>query len=332
MDYRNDRISEAELQREVVKFRNKATLRAQLWTKQSLLDDFEKIRQKDHSAGMQGLANGAISLLDYTLNKSTVVTSLFQKAQDFISETLKDKAIDASTEMILQPKKISGLEADQEIITKIGSTVTMSVITMLSGAAFPPTLAAGALFSIVIYLYKRDLEVQKRSDEKLANELWESWVRTREKSQKKLDTKHVHKVEQTLMSNYSADKQDASKVKGGVNVTYGDCALLLDEIGIVGPNVFDAALAFKKHKIHPSEVNSLAPETKETIAKFLRKRYEGRMNKQKQFEQDVKEDAEIQKSLLDTEVSGGGVNSPKTFEPIHTQKPGSHGKGAKASK
>lgn len=99
-----------------------------------------------------------------------------QKAKDFIKEAAKDALVEASTEMILQSNKISKIEADQEFITKTTSSFVLSVILAIIAGNFPPLLASGFVFSVVIYFHKRAAEKQAKADNDLADKLWDNWV------------------------------------------------------------------------------------------------------------------------------------------------------------
>jgi hypothetical protein len=317
-EFKNDRISDTELRQQVLEFRTTAELQPQIWTKNELIKDFEKLRNKNHATAVEKVLSGAMSVIDYTLDQSSAVRSLLEKAQDLIHDTAKEGLVETSTEIIFQPKNVSELKADQEFITKTASSVVLSVIPAIVTGTFPPLLAAGFVFSIVIYLHKREAEKEAKRDENLADDLWDHWVRVREKTQEKQNTKQVHKVEQTLMSNYSQDKQDSSKI-GKSNVTMCDCVQLLNIIDIVGPSVFDAAAAFEEFKLSPRKISSLTADQKLKIKVFLEKLCADKIGKQKEFELKLKMQEDSKKDIKKSNDTFAEEESRKAGEQSDTK-------------
>lgn len=260
---------EKELKKELVNFPNRLKTKEQFWTKEDLLQDFEKLRKNKENGVAENAAGAVVTLLDYTILGSALIADFFQTAQDFIADAVKGAAVDYSVDVLLQPRKIGGLEADKKMIATAGTTVTMSIITALTGGAFPPTLALGAFFTIIIYLKERGLEVQKRRDTRLADKLWDNFEKIRDKSQKKLDARHIVEVQRNLMSNFKHDVEGAVLIKG-TKATETETVQLLNALGNPICSTNDAALAFKRFQISPKSIPVFEDEKKKTIIAWLR--------------------------------------------------------------
>ncbi|CAM1506179.1 Fc.00g058200.m01.CDS01 [Cosmosporella sp. VM-42] len=244
-------ISPGELRNEVARFYGNRKLAEQTWTLNDLQNDFQKAREKDNTVVACRAAGIGLNTIHYALDHSTAAMDLLAKAQDFAIYTAQEAAANHIVDITMRPAKLSESKATQELISSVGTTVIMSIVITLTGSTIPPAFVGGALFSVIIYLYKSGLEKEEKKDNLLAEDLWESWNKLREKNQRKLDELNETEIGKLLMVNRKLDVQDESilgsykhpKTGQVINVRMSDAVTLLENCTVktgTKPSVYDA--------------------------------------------------------------------------------------------
>ncbi|KAL7921162.1 hypothetical protein ACQKWADRAFT_296429 [Trichoderma austrokoningii] len=275
MEATNTKPTEEELAKELRNFKGRRSLRPNLWTLTDLKNDFKRLRGKDYSKVASMAANTGKAVIQSVLQPHSLASNLLDKAKDFLTDKGKESVAGRIVDISLQPVTEEESKATKEFVTELGTTIIMGVFV-----GHVPALAAGALFTIIIYLYKSEKERQKKADDKLAADLWEKWEKTREKSQDKVDKMNKKEIEQYLLSAWANDAFDEGTVlkyhhdqRGLQNVRARDCVNLLDVVGSKGPynfpSQFDAAKAYSVFAIVPGEESKLSTGMRAEVGKWL---------------------------------------------------------------
>jgi hypothetical protein len=281
MQASNAKPSDRELAREVRNFEGNLTLQPNLWTVDDLKDDFKRLRGNDYlDFASSAVGKGAKVILPLLSQPGGAVFNLLDKAKDFLADKAKESIAGHIADISLQPLMEGESKSTKEFVSEMGSTILMGTFVTLTTGHLPGALVAGALFTIVIYLYKSEKELQKKADDKLAEKLWETWEKTREKSQAKLDAKNQKEIEQFLLSSWAQDEFDEQTLLkyqhtefGLLNVKRSNSISLLENVPTGGslPSEHHAAKAFAVFQIIPGHETRLDENERREVGNWLRK-------------------------------------------------------------
>lgn len=267
--------SDEEVAKELRNFQGRLTLQPNLWTLADLKGDFKRLRGNDYSNVASIAAGTGQAVIKSLLQPHSVATNLLEKAREFLADKAKESITGHIVDISLQPLNEGESKATKELVTELGTTIIMGAVV-----GNIPLMVGGALFTIIIYLYKSEKERQKKSDDKLAEKLWETWEKIREKSQAKVDEMNETQIEDFLRRSWAQDKFDEGTVlkyqheKHGVqSVKVRDCVTLLNIVGSKGPynlpSQFHAAQAFSVFGIIPGEESGLEADKRTEVGKWL---------------------------------------------------------------
>lgn len=275
MEYSHTKPTDEEVAKELRNFQGRLTLQPNLWTLADLKNDFKELRGKDYSDAASMAAGTGKALIQSLLQPHSLATNLLDKAREFLADKAKESVAGRIVDVSLQPATEGESKATKELVTELGTTIIMGIFV-----GHVPALAAGALFTIIIYLYKSEKERQKKADDKLAGELWEKWEKIREKSQDKVDKKNETEIQEFLLRSWVQDAFDEGTVlkyqhqqRGVQSVKVRDCVNLLDLVSSKGPynfpSQFHAAKAFSVYGIIPGKESGLSEDMKAEVGNWL---------------------------------------------------------------
>jgi hypothetical protein len=154
MQASNAKPSDRELAREVRNFEGNLTLQPNLWTVDDLKDDFKRLRGNDYlDFASSAVGKGAKVILPLLSQPGGAVFNLLDKAKDFLADKAKESIAGHIADISLQPLMEGESKSTKEFVSEMGSTILMGTFVTLTTGHLPGALVAGALFTIVIYLY-----------------------------------------------------------------------------------------------------------------------------------------------------------------------------------